>query len=80
MQNLNEQQTSKINVDSLKPIALHVEIGMDSMSEKKSALFIQPNMHDDFVNIVKIDIKRILVKRWINRITASFALGLIAML
>jgi hypothetical protein len=61
MQNLNEQQNKQKSVDSLKPIAkLHAEIGMDSMAEKMYALgLVQPNMHDDFVSIGKIDIKKI---------------------
>ena len=73
---------AKINVDSLKPIAkLHAEIGMDSMAEKMYALgLVQPNMHDDFVNIVKIDIKKDIGKEMDKSNNRIIRFGLIAML
>lgn len=73
---------AKINVDSLKPIAkLHAEIGMDSMAEKMYALgLVQPNMHDDFVNIVKIDIKKDIGKEMDKSNNRIIRFGLISML
>ncbi|HNY54162.1 MAG TPA: inorganic phosphate transporter [Chitinophagales bacterium] len=73
---------AKINVDSLKPIAkLHAEIGMDSMAEKMYALgLVQPNMHDDFVNMVKVDIKKDLGKEMDKSNNRIIRFGLIVML
>ena len=73
---------AKINVDSLKPIAkLHAEIGMDTMAEKMYALgLVQPNMHDDFVNMVKVDIKKDLGKEMDKSNNRIIRFGLIVML
>jgi PiT family inorganic phosphate transporter len=73
---------AKINVDSLKPVAkLHAEIGMDSMAERMYALgLVQPNMHDDFVNMVKVDIKKDLGKEMDKSNNRIIRFGLIAML
>ena len=54
---------------------------MDTMAEKMYALgLVQPNMHDDFVNMVKVDIKKDLGKEMDKSNNRIIRFGLIVML